>query len=471
MNILFLHPNMPGQYRNLLRELVARKSANVVFLTKQSQIGTPDGMTTVTYKVPEYEDKGVHRYVRPMQDAAYESQAVWRACQAIKAKGFVPDIIVGHLGWGQGLYLKDVFPETPILSYFEFYYGADRGASNYLPGESLTEDDAAKLRTRNAPHLMNLTYSDLGLCPTYFQQIQHPPEFFGKMCLLHDGIDTDIAAPSKSRAKLELQSQHGALKLGPDDEVITYIARNLEPYRGFPTFARSVNSILKQRPNCQLICIGGDEVSYGRKIPEGVTYRQIMAEEVDLSHPRLHFVGRIPYPKLIRLFQITSAHIYLTVPFVLSWSTLEAMACGAPILASDCAPVREVIVDGQNGLLTDFFDHDLLADRVSELVARRSEMAEMCRGARRDIVAKYALHSVLPLHVGLVEAMAKREGLDEALGRISLFNQVNGLGAFHPEKSAIERHDVISAPDGTEYVPEVEARIKNLLAARNDNRT
>ena len=466
LRALFLHPNMPGQYRNLVQEIAARPDSQVVFLTKATPAGTPKGMTTVVYTVPEREDRGIHAYVRPMQDAAYESQAVWRACQALKAKGFEPNIIVGHLGWGQGMYLQDVFPGVPILSFFEFYYGADRGASNYLPGEELSDNDAAKLRTRNAPHLMNLTYSDYGVCPTYFQQIQHPREFWSKTCLLHDGVDTDRASPNASKASLTLESQHGPLTLRPQDEIITYIARNLEPYRGFPTFARAVAPLLKRRPNAQIICIGGDEVSYGRKIPEGTSYRDIMGLEVDITDPRLHFVGRVPYAKLIRLFQITSAHIYLTVPFVLSWSTLEAMACGAPLIASDTAPVREVIADGQNGYLTDFFDHNVLAERVADVVARGADNAEVRRNARRDIVSRYALHNVLPLHVGLIDALANGQGLATALEKIDLFNKVNSLGPYHPRRAEIERRD--HPPDGVteDYIPDIKSRLTSLAKRR-----
>ena len=334
-------------------------------------------------------------------------QAVARAALELRRGGFVPDIVCVHPGWGEGLYLKDVFAGRPLLSFFEFYYharGADVGFDPEYPG---VFDDGPRLRTRNALHLINLEACDWGTSPTSWQRQLHPAVFRPKISTIHDGIDTEQARPDP-RARLRLENA-GGLELGPADEVVTYVARNLEPYRGFHSFMRTLPLVLARRPRAQVVIVGEDGVSYGVTPRGGKTYRQIMMEEVgsDLDRTRVHFLGRVPYARFLQVLQVSAVHVYLTYPFVLSWSMLEAMAAGCAVVASATAPVEEVIRHTHNGLLVDFFSSSAIADAIDSVLDHPDRMRAMRERARADVVERYDFKRVwLPRQLQLIATLA-----------------------------------------------------------------
>ncbi|MCI5049361.1 MAG: glycosyltransferase family 4 protein [Rickettsiales bacterium] len=405
MKVLFMHPNMPGQYKYLCKEFAKDPDNLVVFLTKSKNIEI-EGVHRVTYGLQRRESPHCHRYMIHFERAVIQGQEAWRMLNKLKnEEGFVPDVICCHPGWGDALYVKDVYPDTPVLSFFEFFYhgvGVDVG---FDPKDTRTEDDLARVRTKNAHHLLGMVSTDWGISPTHWQNSLNPPEFQHKISVLHDGINTNVAKPDQKRnvkVKPGVQFKHG-------DEVVTYIARNFEPYRGFPTFMKAAEKILKDRPNCHIIAIGADEVSYGRKAPKGTTYREMWMKKVDLDMDRMHFVGTLPYDHLISVLQVSAAHIYLTYPFVLSWSSMEAMACGCALVASDTQPVREVVTHGETGFLVDFFDHEALAEQIYEVLDHKTRMQHVRDAARKLMVDKYSLEKTMPLHVQLVKEIAEKK--------------------------------------------------------------
>jgi glycosyltransferase involved in cell wall biosynthesis len=272
--------------------------------------------------------------------------------QKLIAQNFLPDIVYAHSGWGPGLFIKDIFPKATLLGYFEWFYHAHGTDADFDPTEPLQADDEARIRIKNAPILLDLCNCDAGLSPTTWQRQQFPTEFHSKIKVLHDGVDTSFFQP-KPGAKLVLPSIN--LDLSDVAEIVTYVGRGMEPYRGFPQFMEAVALIQKRRPKTHIVVVGEDRVAYGKSLPDGKTYKQLMLEKLDLDLSRLHFTGRLPYNQYLQVLQASSVHIYLTRPFVLSWSMLEAMATGCLIVASNTAPVTEVIRDGENGLLVDFF--------------------------------------------------------------------------------------------------------------------
>ena len=405
MKILFVHPNMPGQYRNLCRVAAADPNNTVVFLTKRTKVEIP-GVHKVEYMPPRQPSATTHRYIIGVERSILQGQECWRICKKLEQEqGFKPDIIVAHPGWGDTLYLKDLWPDVPLLSYFEFYYhgrGVDVG---FDPADPASEDDLARVRTKNITNLLNLESCDWGLSPTHWQKSVHPKEFQHKISVLHDGIDCDAARPDET-VTLTLP---GGVSLSRKDEVITYIARNMEPYRGFPTFMQAAEIIQKNRPNAHIIAIGADGVSYGKNLPKGTTYLSQWKDKVKLDEKRIHFVGTLDYASLIKTLQLSSAHIYMTYPFVLSWSSMEAMAAGCMMIASDTAPVKEVITDGHNGLLFDFFSPEQLAKRVDEVFAHKDRMAQIRKNARQSMLDKYDMKKLLPIHMDLISDVAKGE--------------------------------------------------------------
>jgi glycosyltransferase involved in cell wall biosynthesis len=402
MKVLFVHQNFPGQYLHLARHLGADPRHQVVFLTQRTDATLP-GVRKIVYQPARPITRGVHHYVRETEAGILNAQNVTRIALDLRDSGFVPDVMLGHNGWGEMWYLKDVFPNVPLIGYFEFFYkrfGADVG---FDPQEKIIFDAAPRLRTKNLGNLLGLDAADLGQCPTQWQKSLYPAAYQPKLHVVHEGIDTGIVRPDP-QARLKVPGT--TIELSAEDEVVTYVARNLEPYRGFPSFMRSLPAILAQRPKAHVVIVGGDETSYGPGLPNRKTFRQQMLEELgaSLDLKRVHFLGKVPYSTFLTILQVSSAHVYLTYPFVLSWSMLEAMSAGCLVIGSRTAPVEEVIRDGENGVLVDFFSPTEIAERVIEVLRDRGAFAAIRKNARQTIVEKYDLRTIcLPAQLRLLE--------------------------------------------------------------------
>lgn len=400
MNILFIHQNMPGQFRHLVA--AAAGSHRVVCLGRRTGFAPP-GIGRVVYQLPELPTEAVpHPFLAATQDAVRHGQQAVHACAVLAKNGFQPDLIVAHPGWGESLYVKQVFPAARLLHYCEWYYRPHGADTNFDPAFQHDLDGNCAVLTRNAHLLLGLEACDWGMAPTEWQKRQHPAAYQGKISVAFDGIDTDDAAPDPA-ARLPLPNGR---VLAPGDEVVTYVARSLEPYRGFPSFMRALPEVLRRRPNAVAVVVGGDDISYGRPPPNGGTWRQVMAAEIDLDPARIVFLGRVSRPDYLRLLQVSAAHVYLTVPFVLSWSMLEALAAGCLVVASATPPVQEVIEDGRNGLLVDFFDPAAIAARVVEALEHRERFAALRQAARWTAVSRYALARCVPQQLALLDAVA-----------------------------------------------------------------
>jgi glycosyltransferase involved in cell wall biosynthesis len=389
MIYIFIHQNFPGQYRHIVRFLADRPE-NTVYFISQPNGNQMAGVTKVTYPKEPYVPKGCHPYTIDVDNAIRTGAAAARVCSALKDQGVRPDIIVGHCGWGETLFVKDVFPDVPLLSYFEFFYHSHGVDVGFDPEFISIFSDPSRLRARNAVNLMAYEATDWGNTPTRWQHSLHPPEMRRRITILHEGIDTNIARPDKKASLVLAASKR---KLTRRDEVITYVSRNLEPYRGFHIFMRALPEIMRRRPRAQVLIVGGDGVSYGAPPPPRSTFREMMLTEVGgmLDFERVHFLGQVDYAVYLSLLQISSAHVYLTYPFVLSWSFIEAMAAGCLVIGSSTPPVLEVLKDGVNGLTVDFFSPIELADRIDEALENRTRMQTLRDAARQTAVAGFDL--------------------------------------------------------------------------------
>jgi glycosyltransferase involved in cell wall biosynthesis len=402
MNILFVHQNMPGQFRYLAPCLAQDPNNRVVFVTKRDDVDLP-GVHRVTYTLSRDAHPSTHHYLRSFEKHVLHGQAVLRACLSLKSAGFEPDIIVAHPGWGETLFLKEKFPQAKLLNYCEFFYhgrGADVG---FDPEDKIELDAICEARIRNAHLLLSLENCDHGVSPTEWQRSVHPAAFHDRISVIFDGIDTDTVRPDPEAGFALADGR----VLTAADEVVTYVARGLEPYRGFRSFMRALPELLRRRPKAQVLIVGGDETSYGLSAPAGLTWRETMLNEVqDLDTARVHFLGKLPYARYLTLLQVSSLHIYLTVPFVLSWSCIEALAAGCIVLGSDTPPVREVIEAGRNGYLVDFFAIRQIAEQAAEILRDRARLDAVRQRARDSVLGRYALAACLPRQVNLVTSLA-----------------------------------------------------------------
>lgn len=414
MRILFVHQNFPGQYRHLAPALAARgHEVHAMGITDNPLAAQQPGVTVHRYQfnAPEALRQGVglHPLLQETQTKVIRGEAAALAARQLRDRGLSPDLICVHPGWGESLFLRDIWPDARMLCYLEFYYrmqGSDVGFDPEFPAGN--EAQAMRTRTKNIFHLLSLEAMDQGVSPTAWQRSQFPGLFQSRISVIHEGVATDQIKPDPA-AEVRLGPTGPTLRAG--EEILTFVARNMEPYRGFHSFMRALPAIQAARPNARIVIVGADGVSYGRAPADGGTWRQKLLAEVGarLDLNRIHFTGMVPYGQLIRLFQVSRAHVYLTYPFVLSWSMLEAMSAGALVIGSATAPVEEVIRHGENGLLTDFFDIEALAGTVIRALEKPGDYLAQREAARATIVDRYDLKTIcLPAQIALVERIGAR---------------------------------------------------------------
>lgn len=396
MRYLFIHQNFPGQFRHVAKALADDPAHEVIGIGEARNIkGRPvlhPRIRVLGYQPHGHSHKETHHYLREYEGHIRRGQTIVRLLLKLhKEEGFQPDVVVAHSGWGEGLFLKDVFPRAKHIQYFEYYYQSVGGDIGFDPEFPSALDDRLRVRIKNSTQMQSLVACDLGLSPTQWQKSLYPIELQSKIEVIHDGIDTEVVKPD-SGAWVEINGQR--FKAG--DEIVTYVARNLEPYRGFHTFIRSLPELQALRPNAKIIIVGGNDVSYGKRLPEKQTYRKRYCAEVQgqVDWSKVFFVGKLSYPNYLKVLQVSAVHVYLTYPFVLSWSMLEAMAAGCLLVASDTTPVREVIEDGKNGLLVNFFDHKQLAVKIAEILVDLNKLMHLRANARKTIVEQYDLKGI-----------------------------------------------------------------------------
>ncbi|MHC8352470.1 glycosyltransferase family 4 protein [Pseudomonas sp. RT4P38] len=363
MNLLIIHQNFPGQFRHVALAALSRPGIAVTAIGRETAPGVP-GIKLFRYRPIRKKSDDVHPYLHKYEEAILDGQQVLRVLTKLKQEGYCPDVILAHPGWGETLFVQDVYPDTPLIHFCEYYYhskGADMGFDPEFP---CAVDASSRLRLLNSMHLLNLEQCDVGISPTHWQRSLFPPIYHSKIYVIHEGVPLQSPAPVPV-ASVKLPSGH-VIKAG--QSIVTYVARNLEPYRGFHSFMRSIPYIQTHCPDAQIVIVGGDGVSYGC-MPKGYeNWRGKMVAELEIDLSRVHFAGKLPYATYRAILQISEVHVYLTYPFVLSWSLLEAMASGCVVIGSDTAPVKEVIVDGVNGLLVDFFDSEAMAEKICNVL-------------------------------------------------------------------------------------------------------
>ena len=386
MNFLFVHQNFPGQYLHLLRSLLADNEKRegtheLVFMTEPNR-NQMAGVRKVTYSKPPPVSASAVLEAREYEMAARRAQAAYKGALQIKALGFKPDIIIGHHGWGEMLNLVDAFPGVPILGYFEFYYKIHGTDVNFDPEFPMPEAHFGAVRGKNTVNLLALALEQYGQTPTRWQHSTYPGWARERIRIIEEGVDLEQCKPDPEARKAPLTI--GKLTVAPKQKLVTYVARNLEPYRGFHTFMRALPRILAERPDAVVSIVGGDEVSYGAPPKQGGSWREVMLREVggqiDLS--RVHFLGKVPYDQHLALLKRSDAHVYLSYPFVASWSLREALACGCMVVGSDTDTVTEFVKHESNGLVTPTLDHAALAQSVLRALEDGKLAAKLRKGAR-----------------------------------------------------------------------------------------
>lgn len=408
MQILFIHQNFPGQFKHLAPALVAQGHQVFALSTRQDLPSTWEGVSLLSYQPKRSSTPNLHPWLIDFETKTIRAEAVFHRAKQLQAQGLNPDLILSNPGWGESLLVKDVWPQAKLAIYCEFFYHAKGYDLDFDPEfDSKDIDSAARIRWKNLNHFLHFDIADAGIAPTHWQAASFPEPFRSRITVVHDAIDTDLLAPNP-QADLIFANQ---MVLNRQDEIITFVNRNLEPYRGYHSFMRSLPAILERRPQAKVLIVGGNEVSYGARPKGNQSWRDIFLQEIQpkLSQEafqRIFFLGRIPYNFFIPLLQISTVHVYLSYPFVLSWSLLEAMSCGCAIAASDTEAIKEVITHNQTGQLVNFFDYAAIADTVCHLLENPQERQRLGQNARHHIQQNYDLKTIcLPKQLQWIEQL------------------------------------------------------------------
>ncbi|MEL6264349.1 MAG: glycosyltransferase [Pseudomonadota bacterium] len=403
VRILFSHQNYPAQF-GAFGAWLATRGWDVTFATAKEGAEPPRGCRMIRMAPHRSVTEGVHRFASGHEQAMINAQGFANAAIRAREMGFVPDIVVAHSGWGSGTFAKAVWPETRFVAYAEWWYRYPPVDDLGTPPRSTLEDARAHALARNAPLLLDLAIADAAFCPTEFQAAQFPDHVRARLTVMHDGVDTATDAPGEAVAL-----DGAGEPLPADAEVVTYATRGMEPHRGFPEFMRALALLQARRPRLHAVIGGEDRVAYGARLPEGESWKARMLAECAIDPARTHFRGPLPRGAYRRLLQSSDVHVYLTVPFVLSWSMIEAMSIACPLVASDVEPVREAVRDGVEARLVDHADIEALAGAIEALLDDRDAARRLGAAARRTAIARYARDWLWPARADLLDRVARGE--------------------------------------------------------------
>lgn len=408
MNILYIHQGFPGQYQHIVKALGKNKSIKQVALGIQpSNIDLGTDAQYFLYPLTRGNTDNIHPLALETESKAIRAEACAQAASQLKENGFHPDLICAHPGWGESLFLRAIWPQSPTLLYQEFYYQLEGFDLDFDP--EIKADHTIKTKEKsilkNSSVLTSLEQSDWNVCPTNFQRSSFPAHWQKSISTIHDGIDTKKAKPNNKAKPFKLPND---IIIQPGDKLVTFVNRTLEPYRGYHTFIRAIPELQRLCPDAKIVIAGDTKgVSYGSACPNGEWKDYFLREiqgKCDLD--QVFFTGELSYDDYLKLLQLSQAHVYLTYPFVLSWSLMEAMSTQCAIVGSNTAPVQEVITHGKNGLLVDFFDHQAVAEAVSELLNNRELAETLGKQARKTILKDYSLEQCVPRHLALMQMVA-----------------------------------------------------------------
>ena len=392
MKILFIHQNHPAQFGQFA-EYLAQLGWDVSFATAREKVQKQSNSKVKIYKFGANREpsKDTHHYLRVSEKAVLNAQGFARLAVKLQGEGYRPDLVVAHSGWGSGSLAKTIWPEAKFIQYLEWWYNYPHWDQLDGPSDENPIDKKAATQFRNLPFMFDWAEADATMVPTRFQASSIPKKFRKNIVLSHDGVDTSFFAPQDTREKF--CDAHGIPKT---KELITYATRGMEPHRGFPQFMEALAELQKSRPDLHCVIAGNDSVHYGSKPADGKTYKELALENLELDETRIHFVGLLPFGQYRDLLCASDCHVYLTLPFVLSWSLLEAMACAAPIVSNANAATEEMLEDGKTALLGQLEDPKTISTAISRMLDDRELAKDLGAAAKSMIDATYAQEKLFP---------------------------------------------------------------------------
>jgi glycosyltransferase involved in cell wall biosynthesis len=402
MHVLFVHKNFPAQFGHIGSYLVKQKGYRCTFVS-ETPPGMVEGIQKIQYRPQGGASEETQYYSRTFENGMAHTTGVYQALKPHVTR-LRPDLVVGHSGFGSTLFLPELFPSARVINYFEFFYHPHNSDIDFRPEWPVLEEDVLRSRARNAMILLDLEYCHAGYSPTAYQAGLLPAAYQHKLRVLHDGIDTDFwrRQPLAERA-------FGSHSFGPETRIVTYVSRGFESMRGFDIFMRAAKKICDADRRVVFLIVGSDRVCYGGdlKFIREKSFKDYILKQDNYDLSRMIFLGQVKPSDLVKVFSLSDLHIYLTVPFVLSWSLLDALACGCTVLASDTEPVREFVRPGQTGLLENFFDADAFARTALQVLAEPEAYRHLGQAGETLIREQYSLRTIIPRMTAFYEEVAE----------------------------------------------------------------
>jgi glycosyltransferase involved in cell wall biosynthesis len=415
MQVLYVHQNFPAQFGHVASHLANSLKWRCDFIS-ETPAGEAGGVRKLQYKLAGGATQHNHFCSRTFENTIWHCDAVYQATKVRKAAGYRPDLIVGHSGFGSTLFLRELYPDVPCINLFEFYYhphGPDSDMDFRADlGWPLDDQKYLRARARNAMILLDLQNCDAGYTPTHFQRSRFPQEYLPKIDCIFDGVDRSIYHGFEEKLRpVDADRTVAGVTIPAGTRLVTYVSRGFESMRGFDRFMAVADRVGRQFPDVKFLVIGSDRIAYGGDsayLGEHKTFKDWTLARGNFDLSKFIFPGKVHPLELARVLAATDLHIYFTVPFVLSWSMMNAMSCGAVVLGSSTAPVKEMITDGQTGLLADFFDTEAMATRAVGVLKDPAASRPIGRAAEAMIAEKYSLEAVLPNMIRMYENAVNR---------------------------------------------------------------
>lgn len=399
MRILFVHHYFPGQFQRIAQHYVS-EGHDVVAFHRGLQDGRATrpvpGVRAIVYGEEAVSDRPEDHVLHDVDQFVREAASVGFRAVELKDEGWLPDLVYDHSGWGTGAFLHDVFPDAKHIRYCEWFFNNTAESGEFLTGERPFE---ARFMNSllNLPTMMDLTRADLMIAPTEWQRRQFPDAIRRQIRIAPDGVDTDLFRPDRDARFTTPEGK----SFVAGDRVVTYVARGADPFRGFQPFIEALGIAQAEDPDLHALILGDRKVYYGAGVGREDHFNDVMRRAA-IDPRRTHFTGVVAYEQYRQALQVSAAHIYLTVPFVLSWSAIEALATGCAFIGSDTAPVREFVEHGREGLLVGFDDPRAIATAISHMVAAGPEIDAMRKAARRRVLRNWSAGSAIRRHLKLV---------------------------------------------------------------------
>jgi len=379
VRLLLIHQNFPGQFRQLAPHLEGLGHELVA-------IGSHQRPVALQGRLLRYEEpaklEGVPLGSQVWHDGLERAARVARLVEGLAREGWRPQLILGHSGWGETLGLSQVWPRVPQILWPELWVRPEHGGYGVDPLKPAPGlDSRLEQLGRNALTRTALADASCWVLPTQHQAQSLPVAFRDhRLHVIHEGIDTHLAKPNPA-VRFDVRN----VTIDRSVPTITFVNRNLERLRGFDLFMRALPLIQRQHPQVRVLIVGDNEPGYGGGDGHAQPLRDRMLQELQgqLDLERIHFLGRVPHPVLMALLQASWVHVYLSYPFILGWSLLEAMACGCCIVGSEGMPVAEAITHNVEGCLVPLDQPGVLAEQVLQLLHNPQQRERFGVAARR----------------------------------------------------------------------------------------